>query len=1587
MGRASITSPAVLYKSRTIFTYFPSLCDHGKGPNVDTSEKDKRHVLGRICKDGTSLALNDSASESGTSDTRQQVELVVAIVRAEGLTDGTPTGRKKGKHQGRYFRVSVLDVADGNHPLMSADTSPFCAKGPEFSWGSGEGTGEEVRLLMKPMSFKCGVLLEIKMVRRESAGDDLLLGCSQMALKDISSTANGDSYSHRLHLTLDGNPKGTIEICISMRMKTSSVFSDGSEELDSGSGNDFIGSPLNRKHLQTQPSDRGEQLQHAYAKGKEGQGTKAVALSQTRYSKWRIPYILNLTRSAFNTRMKHAKKLTASGLETAAGEETNQRARDDAMHDRNEDKSDVEHDNDGQPTSDDKVEEDAPREHTLTGERNHGSIRDILSTCHDLNITESLRDNLTGGNEALRTELEQTNRCSQDEGDGESHGLEGILRHDSSKYRRGKRTDRSPLDDRTRQSKDRPNISHCLEGEMSGKESAIKPREQEAGTDDARSRASDSSDSVPMDNDATAIPLAKRNETICRRKSFPPKDGGSLLRSFLQPTTPDIDASEESEGDKPSSASDGIPLDANASDVTSEIKRENVSTTNNVSSLDVAESMKAKTTRSKAKTPSTLFTVKGFRWSRRKNNGGRNRNKGEADSHISQDALTDSVDQLNPSTTPAYATSVEQTSVDVSGDVPTTASPTAAIALLITVFCASNLPNKSTRNIFGRKKQNIAQDSYVRFKVCDVTVATSAVKGGGSECTWGNGKDGEVVEISLPSALLLKDERIGSIGMYLELWSKASEEREKDVILGSAELPLIDWIGRRSAWAELDVEGNRTSRVKLSVRVKDFERGDLERIPEASIRSKDEISERIGVGSEENMVVDASSFALNDSGTGAMKAAVDNLSPPLDLKESRETPERSRTLPTIDEDRPHDLGLVPMTNSNSGIIPEETNVMEQKSDHSPTDCGLSEVVSRLNHSQGSDAPISQKQGIGDLVESGAAAACDSAMGSLRDFPQRGGVPDTPDNDASLQQFRADPSGTPAVVNITVRVRKADSLVMPVSKTPLERVENSAFYHPYVVLNVCGSKQSTSAVVGGGPKCRWSGEHEGIVVLSVSYEDLLAAGWGHPSTKDPELRVEVWNQMSTCRTADTFIGSTDVRLEDVLDNGARWISIVREKTCTGRVKIDAESPDLRQSKLISRNSGATEANEEKEGGERKTGHDTHEASLEPLVEEDGPEVFVKGSVEGSSGIENTIFSTEEGADIPTDTQSTSPHHRSDSTLVNSCTPSPAVKQRSPLISKVGANGQPPLIHPQDGRAQAQVVARTLDDATISHKEVPLGAETDGAFEGLRRRQQGGTAKVLDLAVTGAGTSDIATSSTGANTPRLLSTRTREQETTLSGMNEMSGDERLRKRDRRKSWNNLPSGVADRHGSKSIYQSCIAQYRAPESRRKLGPGPPDPATRGRSSAMATFSSLTKEEKVKRLARAREISRRRRGSHRVNKGWNDEYLGHGSIQPSSDIVIAKRVHKAVTIQSVFRRWLARRSLRRYQRAAANIQAAFRGYRERRHVIGLQARTERAREEEQRARDRRSRIASKQQVHRQRSRRARAIGYLRLFVTQSYY
>ena len=133
-----------------------------------------------------------------------------------------------------------------------------------------------------------------------------------------------------------------------------------------------------------------------------------------------------------------------------------------------------------------------------------------------------------------------------------------------------------------------------------------------------------------------------------------------------------------------------------------------------------------------------------------------------------------------------------------------------------------------------------------------------------------------------------------------------------------------------------------------------------------------------------------------------------------------------------------------------------------------------------------------------------------------------------------------------------------------------RTNKIATYNPHVVLDVCGSKLSASAVIGGGSKCRWSGEHGRALVLFVSYADLTAAGWGQAPWQSPKLRVEMWDQISPIRTTDTFTSSTDISLKDILGIGATWIDISRDIINTiGRVKVHVESPDLDHSVSLDR----------------------------------------------------------------------------------------------------------------------------------------------------------------------------------------------------------------------------------------------------------------------------------------------------------------------------------------------------------------------------------------------------------------------------------
>ena len=56
------------------------------------------------------------------------------------------------------------------------------------------------------------VLLEVEILHRESAGDGLLLGRGQTPLKYMVYVGNGKVRPELVHLSLEGKPKGRLEV-------------------------------------------------------------------------------------------------------------------------------------------------------------------------------------------------------------------------------------------------------------------------------------------------------------------------------------------------------------------------------------------------------------------------------------------------------------------------------------------------------------------------------------------------------------------------------------------------------------------------------------------------------------------------------------------------------------------------------------------------------------------------------------------------------------------------------------------------------------------------------------------------------------------------------------------------------------------------------------------------------------------------------------------------------------------------------------------------------------------------------------------------------------------------------------------------------------------------------------------------------------------------------------------------------------------------------------------------------------------------------------------------------------------------------
>lgn len=226
-----------------------------------------------------------------------------------------------------------------------------------------------------------------------------------------------------------------------------------------------------------------------------------------------------------------------------------------------------------------------------------------------------------------------------------------------------------------------------------------------------------------------------------------------------------------------------------------------------VSALDSAIS--AARLKSKLSSPSLAATLKGFGW---------NRAKKEA---VAGEPSPPSASMGIPvDTIPSGSAGEEETSVPTayehSGGAGTNDPNKLASTVQVAVFRASNLPERLGTK-FGRQKKNGTLDRFVRLKLCDVSASTPTVQGQGAECRWGTKREGYLLEMVVPPGNT--NAGVGSSKILIEVWSKASEEQGKDVLMGKTEILVAEWLGKKG-WATLDLNRSQGGRIMLSVALK-----------------------------------------------------------------------------------------------------------------------------------------------------------------------------------------------------------------------------------------------------------------------------------------------------------------------------------------------------------------------------------------------------------------------------------------------------------------------------------------------------------------------------------------------------------------------------------------------------------------------------------------------------------------------------------------------------------------------------------------------------------------------------------------------
>lgn len=1650
----------------------------------------------------------------------QRFGLVVTVVRAEGLpyTASKTVFRipKKSKPQRRYVRVSVPGMAGGRETAASAVSSSVVVSGTECRWGVKETGGENIFLevdrdalgatgndMETPLdgTAEKNVLLEVEVLsdQSESGGEDNLLGRGQTVVRCVGALEVGDSQPRWVMLSLGGSSRGKIEIAVSTR---ATPLPDGTVQPDE-SGQDTA---LKHDGQTVPPCDANETLLEKYCGGemvasfkdrhedkarredpgatKDNENGLDAYTSTSRSPKWGLPNMPGL-KNALNVSLTRAANLRANQREAPVNNEMNPRS-EDGSHEKNTVHIVAERDSARQETANDNLDDHIASENASPGKNTRRERQSLLSARHGMqSLKDSLQAKIIEASGMLRGERvrEQDDTVAatelQDKNAPREKTLEGLSSDsESTPFSRSREFDLEA--DVANMSPERDSFDVDTERDTDG------TREERAH------RAQTDASSVGNDNNALSPPAATRGRTRALQEDTGKKtftevsrrgerrtrdhqvDKPSPLKSLLRAAAGDKDAqkgdgntqneilkqTEKVVGIGGSDYMTDTDGDENAAD--SEHAKETAAQI--LSAPVVASSIKAAAARIKTTLSSPKFagTLKGLGW---------NTSKEESSGD-------------NPALPPAFtgapvgevfsATSLTASSVgkmegrcETEGDVGSSGSGSlAATTVLVAVFSASGLPETSGKGSFRHVKKDGTQRPFVRLSICHVSVTTSPAQDGDRKYRWGQQKEGETVEIVVPASVL-PDAGLASLKLVIELWNKASEEQTKNVLLGSTEVPLADWLGKTAAWAELDSTSNRGGRVKLSVSVKEGGASSSAYPDGLDEAIRDDIDTW---NTKKEAVAETDLLSEYPDTTNNMNIDTENThrdQPELDPGES--ICKSSVVGRITDRDADGGSAGISLTCSDveegaevtKGIAKNSYNQGESEANVPRLELGL---ISREWRQQASDqentrphaAPSAAKRYAEAEYKAIATNGEDANKQDIAIISDKGtnrGVGTVaPTGDGTKMEGDKDETQVDITsrtkfddARITILVKEADSLTMSTSKAAFGKLKLHPTQDPYVVLSVCGNRRATSAVIEGGSKCRWSGEAGESVDLSTSYANLTTGGWGHAEADGPRLTVEVWNQESPTRHSDVFIGSSDVKLKEYLGCGPKWVHISRRKKSSGRVKIDVKCPVLQQSitdaepnidpkkkeshvqkqRLEAVEAAQTfwrqchDVSEENQhegaagmhqGATDKDGQRNNVSTERSCVELHNQASIDKGNATNANGMIGEHGKTSPDAGTMKTSQGTD-DESSPANIEPDNTGNNLLRKRN-RASALLTLGKGDVKERMNDHATDEVDGHifAIDTNDSQHSLKADKTNIDEVADGIPARQVGNVASAFGVTATVAISNERITPvvheqpTTSDNLARAgplkeLSESERQQpsecgsdqppQTASRGGYKSNGDTCAHANDRElksktleahddhrnvntREWDGDRLMSSHRKASKAEVTQVLTKFKhsgnAEQEDDFLAGQQRQTRQEVQALSQAPVNGLALATTAKRLERARDIVRRRRGveSRPGPVGRRRPPHAPPSVQSAnlSTVADAEQMRAATTIQGAFRGRTARRSLRERQRAVVKIQAAYLGHMERKQIVGLRARTKRAKAEEQRARARRERIESMQQV-----------------------